>query len=1155
MSEEPILLQALRVHRSEVNCVDTCRDRLATVSSDKTVRVWQWEVDLGFVEVEGSPARGHKYGVVCVRYSPQGLLLASCSIDGTTRVWCARSLRAARVLLQPGGSGVRALCWTGEARRLLTGADDGSLCVWDVPGGRLLRCINAHEGSVRALGTTAGGALLLSACTLGVLKLHRLHVINGDEDECEKRDGDNVEVQVIHSLDDTHDLGVLCADMGGARYSDGEWHAALATGGQDGRVRVWMVVWGGAAGKGELRERSMLDGHTSAVTDVRWAPMADGDNERRWMASASLDRSVRLWVVRATSAACARVLDAHPRYVTSVAFGGAARLLMTASNDRSVRIWSVAGINESEGAKLDTPLRTPCTLLAHFGAGDLEGIGPVFEQDEDAIPVTEDSGLLGTKRIWTDREVHGGAVNGVALHEGADMQLLATACSDRAVRVFLWMDTALQLLHKLEAHRYPATAVDFSAGGTALLSASLDGQALLWEPEGGSRLLSLRTDTVGGAGGGGVRCARQSPMRSVALALVATDDHIASLWELEESSSEPLHVYEGHSDAVLCCAWTPSGEAVVTGCADGELRLFAAPPAFALLHTERHAHDLGVYCCDTVQDGERALLASGGCDSVVRLWLLRSKWVYIIIVSNAKSERLSMLISGKELEVEGGTENNLSLLHELQGHGGTVTGCRFAARASVLATTATDKHVRVWSSSSGECVWAASAPAAAASCVLWADAGFVAAGFLDGELSVWEVGTQQHEEAGTAEKLPVEALAHWTEHDVARWLLRCTGGPSKTVSAQDAAAWAAARARARHLGGALLATAPLSVVLQEMGLRHEANMEPGPLNHSRWLTTANRILRLYITKTDPDEKLVILATLSRYLKLDMKKIVDNVIQRNGYFGHPENVLVAMLGDDMESIRELAYQQILTARSETAPGIRTFKVPALNFDAEDYTQIITWQDLKITEPPLTSKLSDEALKSIVKSGLGTILKVKKYPCHTQAVERCIKLVTEASSAVCGEHKRDGFIRARLLSHEPGEESWQEGGVSAEGRAALVEELRWLRCRHEFAVSRIHPLQWDNDHERYFDFPQEHSETQEVPHAFLCPLTHRLMLNPVKCPDGFTYERAALEEWLMAAGAAVSPVSGRLLAPAAPRPHSPNRRLQQAVRELLLPPESN
>lgn len=226
-----------------------------------------------------------------------------------------------------------------------------------------------------------------------------------------------------------------------------------------------------------------------------------------------------------------------------------------------------------------------------------------------------------------------------------------------------------------------------------------------------------------------------------------------------------------------------------------------------------------------------------------------------------------------------------------------------------------------------------------------------------------------------------------------------------------------------------------------------SNMEPGPLNHSRWLTTANRILRLYATKTDPEEKLVILATyvmkvygpmwfnikcnpscingakhlwqtisLSRYLNTDLKKIVDTVIQRNGYFGHPENILIAMLGDDTESIRELACQKILKARSENAPGLRTFTVPALNFDAEDYTKMITWQDFKITEPPLTSSLSDEALKSIVKSGLGTTKNIKNYPCHTQAVERCVKLVTEASSAVCGEKKRDGFIRARLLSRQ-------------------------------------------------------------------------------------------------------------------------------------------
>lgn len=225
-----------------------------------------------------------------------------------------------------------------------------------------------------------------------------------------------------------------------------------------------------------------------------------------------------------------------------------------------------------------------------------------------------------------------------------------------------------------------------------------------------------------------------------------------------------------------------------------------------------------------------------------------------------------------------------------------------------------------------------------------------------------------------------------------------------------------------------------------------ANMEPGPLNHSRWLTTANRILRLYATKTDPEEKLIVLVTyvmrvygpmwftikcnsscvngakhlwqtisLSRYLDANLKKIIDKVIQRNGYFGHPENLLLAMLGDDREVIRDLAYRRIIKARSENVQGLRMFKVPTFNFDAKDYTDIITWRDCEITEPPLTLNMSDETLKDVVKNGL-SMSQIIDCPCHTQAVERCIKLVTEASNAVCGDNKRDGFIRARLLSRK-------------------------------------------------------------------------------------------------------------------------------------------
>lgn len=44
---------------------------LIFVFSDKTVRVWRWNVGSGFEEESFSPLLGHRYGVTSVRVSPQ----------------------------------------------------------------------------------------------------------------------------------------------------------------------------------------------------------------------------------------------------------------------------------------------------------------------------------------------------------------------------------------------------------------------------------------------------------------------------------------------------------------------------------------------------------------------------------------------------------------------------------------------------------------------------------------------------------------------------------------------------------------------------------------------------------------------------------------------------------------------------------------------------------------------------------------------------------------------------------------------------------------------------------------------------------------------------------------------------------------------------
>jgi hypothetical protein len=220
---------------------------------------------------------------------------------------------------------------------------------------------------------------------------------------------------------------------------------------------------------------------------------------------------------------------------------------------------------------------------------------------------------------------------------------------------------------------------------------------------------------------------------------------------------------------------------------------------------------------------------------------------------------------------------------------------------------------------------------------------------------------------------------------------------------------------------------------------------PGALNHARWLTTANRILRLYVSTVNPSEVLLILVEfimkvyapmwfsiksepsclmgakhvfktikLTRYLPENLKQVIEPVINRNGFFAHPENVILSMLGDSRRNIRKQAVDHILRVRKKRKPEkeVRKFTVPKINFDAKSYQSIVQWKTSE--EPPVTMYLSNEELKQIVIDPGEILSDIKGMPCHTQSVERGIKLVTEAAKLVCGSENRDAMIKVKQTS---------------------------------------------------------------------------------------------------------------------------------------------
>lgn len=60
------------------------------------------------------------------------------------------------------------------------------------------------------------------------------------------------------------------------------------------------------------------------------------------------------------------------------------------------------------------------------------------------------------------------------------------------------------------------------------------------------------------------------------------------------------------------------------------------------------------------------------------------------------------------------------------------------------------------------------------------------------------------------------------------------------------------------------------------------------------------------------------------------------------------------------------------------------------------------------------LNEYDIKSLINSDTKTIREIQKFSFHTQAVERCVKPVTEGSNKVFGHEARDGYIRATLKS---------------------------------------------------------------------------------------------------------------------------------------------
>ena len=99
---------------------------------------------------------------------------------------------------------------------------------------------------------------------------------------------------------------------------------------------------------------------------------------------------------------------------------------------------------------------------------------------------------------------------------------------------------------------------------------------------------------------------------------------------------------------------------------------------------------------------------------------------------------------------------------------------------------------------------------------------------------------------------------------------------------------------------------------------------------------------------------------------------------------------------------VCVKKLLNIRKKGKSSNKIRKRPAnkLNFHAEKISELCSWA--RAVEPAVTLDKTDDEIKAF--SNIPLKLSV---PCHSQAVEREVKLTTEASTAVAGVENQQGY----------------------------------------------------------------------------------------------------------------------------------------------------